>query len=51
MIIVYGICYEHDIYFIHLSDIAAEVDEGEKHVPKENMVIAVSSNSKILKVK
>ena len=30
----------------HVSDIAAEVDEGKKHVPKENMVIAVSSNCK-----
>ena len=28
------------------SDIAAEVDEGKKHVPKENMVIAVGSNCK-----
>ena len=30
----------------HISDIAAEVDDGKKHVPKENMVIAVSSNRK-----
>ena len=54
---IYGICYEQehatDMTFTsyeHVSDIAAEVDEGEKHVVKENMVIAVSSNSKNSKV-
>ena len=50
---IYGICDEHGCdtdktftSYKHVSDIAAEVDEGEKHVPREDMVIAVSSNSK-----
>ena len=51
---MYGICYEHGLEagitftsYKHVSDIA-EVDEGEKLVVKENMVIAVSSTPKVM---
>ena len=50
--LIYGICYEHgrdtDMTFHsyeHVLKIVTDVDEGRKHVPTENMVIAISSNS------
>ena len=49
---IYGICYEHgrleDLTFDsydHVEMLAEKVQEGELHVPKENMVVAVSNNS------
>ena len=53
---LYGICYGHgqdtDMAFTtyeHISEISEKVKSAEMHVPKETMVIALSSNATSLK--
>ena len=53
---LYGFCYEHarteDLSFTsynQIENLKQKVDDGKIHMPKESMVIACSSNSKICK--